>query len=121
MNANTRLIDMTVEDLECVITGIVRDAISEIREQVKELEDVVGKGSDGDDVLSIDEASSLTGLSKAYIYKLKHKREIPCSKGGKKLYFSRKELTEWMMKDKVRTIRELETEAVRRISKYGRA
>lgn len=68
------------------------------------------------DALTVKDASMLTGLSIQYMYKLVQGREIPHyrSKGGKIIYFDKKELNQWMMSTKVRTKKEIDNEAVKR-------
>jgi excisionase family DNA binding protein len=52
-------------------------------------------------VLSFDEASVYTGLSKSHLYKLTSTGGIPCYKPtGKKLYFDKDELDEWLLRNK---------------------
>ena len=52
-------------------------------------------------VLSFDEASIYTGLSKSHLYKLTSTGGIPCYKPtGKKLYFDKEELDNWMLRNK---------------------
>lgn len=70
------------------------------------------------DVLNIKDAATITGMSAQYIYKMVEGREIPHyrSKGGKLIYFDKKELNEWMMSVKVKTRKELDTEATTRVA-----
>ena len=52
-------------------------------------------------VLNFDEASAYTGLSKSHLYKLTSTGGVPCYKPtGKKLYFDKSELDEWMLRNK---------------------
>ena len=52
-------------------------------------------------VLNFDEAAVYTGLSKSHLYKLTSTGGIPCYKPtGKKLYFNKEELDEWMLRNK---------------------
>ena len=52
-------------------------------------------------VLSFEEASVYTGLSKSHLYKLTSTGGVPCYKPtGKKLYFDKEELDEWMLRNK---------------------
>ena len=52
-------------------------------------------------VLSFNEASVYTGLSKSHLYKLTSTGGVPCYKPtGKKLYFDKVELDEWMLRNK---------------------
>lgn len=54
------------------------------------------------DLIGIDEACSITGWLKPTIYKKSFLGEIPCSRMGKRLVFSRKELTVWMQTQTIR-------------------
>ena len=48
------------------------------------------------DMLTLEEACEFTGLKKPTLYALASKREIPHSKKGKLLYFSRRELDTYL-------------------------
>ena len=54
------------------------------------------------DLIGIDEACDITGWLKPTIYKKSFLGEIPCSRLGKRLVFSRKELTAWMQSQTIR-------------------
>lgn len=61
------------------------------------------------EVLDIDELALYSGLSKTYIYKLTHSNKIPFYKpGGKKIYFKRSEVDNWLLSNRVSTDEELE-------------
>ena len=64
-------------------------------------------------VLTMRDASLLTGLSMSNLYKKCCKKSIPHwkSDGNKFTYFDRDELNAWMLKHRVKTTNELETEA----------
>lgn len=62
-------------------------------------------------VMTIDDTSLFTGLSKARLYTLVSKREIPHYKNGK-LYFVRSEIEKWMTRYKVATNEEVQSNAV---------
>jgi len=64
--------------------------------------------------LNMNDVSVLTGLSKSHLYKLVHFKKIPYwkSKGGKITYFNKEEINNWMLHQRVKTVDELETEAV---------
>lgn len=57
-------------------------------------------------VLNLDEAVMLTGMSKGYIYRLTSMQQIPHFKKGRKLYFKKSELEEWLLDCKVMTANE---------------
>ncbi len=61
-------------------------------------------------VLTIEDASVLTGLAKSSIYRMTSQRQIPHSKRGNSLYFDRKELENWMLEYRVKTTKECEQE-----------
>lgn len=64
-------------------------------------------------VLDIDDASLLTGLSKSRLYTLTSQNKIPFHKSpeGRSLYFSRDELNEWMLSRHFESGSELEQKA----------
>lgn len=64
-----------------------------------------------DKIGGIELAIELTGLAKPTIYGLVSERKIPHSKRGKKLYFSRNDLTEWITGGRRKTNAEIETKA----------
>ena len=56
-------------------------------------------------VLTFDEACTYTGISRTYMYKLTCGSRIPHYKpNGKLVYFNRKELCEWAMRNQVQTV-----------------
>ncbi|WP_372750834.1 helix-turn-helix domain-containing protein [Labilibaculum sp.] len=61
--------------------------------------------------VGIDEASHIIGKAKQTIYSMVQKRQIPCYKNGKKLYFFEDELLKWITKGKKKTMIEIENEA----------
>jgi excisionase family DNA binding protein len=54
------------------------------------------------DLIGIEEACNITGWLKATIYKKSFDGTIPCSRMGKRLVFSRKELTQWIQSQTIR-------------------
>ena len=64
------------------------------------------------EVLNLPEASIYLDLSPSYIYKLTCKNEIPFFKpNGKKLYFNRLELNEWLLQNKSESVDSIESKA----------
>ena len=71
-------------------------------------------------VLGIDDVVLLTGLSKAYIYKLTCRKEIPYYKpNGKLVYFDRQEVEGWMKRNRVNSIVEAEQMASKYLLEKG--
>ena len=53
------------------------------------------------EVLTFDEASDYTGISRSYLYKLTASRKIPHSKpNGKMVFFDKKKLVDWLLQNK---------------------
>lgn len=64
-------------------------------------------------VLTLDDAALLTGLSRSHIYKLTSTHQIPYYKpNGKQIYFDRSELEAWMKQNRIGTITEAQQGAV---------
>ena len=72
--------------------------------------------SDPPDIIGIDEAVELTKWSKATIYKKSFTGEIPCSRMGKRLIFSRKELLLFMQSQTIRK-QSAEEKAIKHLQK----
>ena len=67
-------------------------------------------------VLVLDDVALLTGYSAKYLRLLTARREIPHYRRGNRLYFSRDEIDEWMLEQRVPTNGEVEVQAVGYIS-----
>lgn len=64
-------------------------------------------------VLTLEDAALLTGLSKSHLYRLTCTHQIPYYKpNGKQIYFDRAELEAWMRQNRVATQRESEQQAI---------
>lgn len=64
-------------------------------------------------VLTIDDAALLTGMSKSHIYKLTCSKQIPFYRpNGKLVYFDRQELEGWLKQNRVNTTAEAEQAAI---------
>lgn len=59
-------------------------------------------------ILTVDEVISYTGYSQKQIYKLTSTRAIPHYKpSGRKLFFKKDEIDDWITQGRVKTINEL--------------
>lgn len=82
----------------------------------KELEDIklmlVEQNLLRKDVLNLNEACSYLDLSASHVYKMTSQKLIPhfCPQ-GKKLYFKRTELDEWLLRNRQDSADEIETRA----------
>jgi predicted DNA-binding transcriptional regulator AlpA len=95
--------DLTVTNL--TLADITRAMRSELETFFAER--LLAENSKNDEIGGIELAIAITGLAKATIYGLVAARQIPHSKRGKKLYFSRGELLEWIGSGKRRTQSEI--------------
>ncbi|MGI0107982.1 helix-turn-helix domain-containing protein [Salinimicrobium sp. WS361] len=81
-----------------------------IMEQLDRIEKLLRAGKT---VMSLEEASEYSGISRSYLYKLTAKGEIPFSKPrGKMIYFSKEKLDEWLLSNSRKSGREVKTEAI---------
>lgn len=62
-------------------------------------------------VLLVEEAAIFTGFSVQHLYRLTSAKQIPHYKKGRKLYFKKSELEEWMLEHRVQTNEEIERKA----------
>lgn len=63
-------------------------------------------------MFGLEEASLFLNMSKSFLYKLTYKHEIPYYRpNGKQIYFDRKELEDWMRRNRVATKEEIEESA----------
>lgn len=64
-------------------------------------------------VLTLEDVSLLTGLSKSHLYRLTCAHQIPYYKpNGKIIYFDRAEIESWMKQNRVATQQEAEQAAI---------
>lgn len=73
------------------------------------------------EVMNFPEACEYLGISSSHLYKLTSSSQIPhfCPQ-GKKLYFSRVALNEWMQRNPRHTVADLESEATNYVIRKGR-
>lgn len=73
------------------------------------------------EVLNFKEASRYLNVSESHLYKLTSKKEIPhfCPQ-GKRLYFNRLELDEWLQQNRQLSQDEIETQAANYLIKNKR-
>ncbi len=64
-----------------------------------------------DQLLTIQQAGDLLNLSIPTLYGYVHRAEIPVCKKGKRLYFSKDDLTNWIKEGKKKTFAEISAEA----------
>lgn len=82
-----------------------------IERQLNRIEKILSEQLD--QPMNFTEASKYLNVSKSYLYKCTHKHLISFYKpGGKKIFFSKKDLDEWIFKNRIKSDSEL-TEIVK--------
>ena len=92
-------------------------AVSQILEKLKNIERILNKkqvnqrSENQDQMLNVKETALFLGLAVPTIYSKVSKRELPVMKRSKRLYFSQKELTDYLKEGRQLTYREIEESA----------
>ncbi len=92
------------------------NAVSEIFSKLTNIERLLQEQSSGgktdqNDLLNIKQAAEMLNLSVPTLYGYVHDMLIPYSKIKKRLYFSKRELTEWVQSGRKKTISEINSSA----------
>ena len=92
------------------------NAVSQLYEKLDSIEKLlISQGNttqpEVDQLLTIKQAAELITLSVATLYGLVSRKEIPVSKRGKRLYFSKADLLAWIKSGRKLTVSEIEAQA----------
>jgi len=84
------------------------NAVSQLAEKLNQIEELIRSQKnqpqvEEDKLLTIKEASQLLCLTVPTVYGLVQRREIPVCKKGKRLYFSKSEVIEWIKTGRKKT------------------
>ncbi|CAA0253127.1 DNA-binding protein [Tenacibaculum maritimum] len=81
-----------------------------IQKEIKELKKLLlAQNIQQKEILTVDDAIIYLQLSKSCLHKMTSNKEIPFYKpGGKKIYFKKSELDEWVFNGKITSNNELE-------------
>lgn len=72
-------------------------SLDELKDLIQDaLQKVVGSGNNEDEFLNIQEASAFTKIPVTTIYDYTSNQKIPFHKKGKKLFFIKQELSQWL-------------------------
>ena len=92
--------------------------MNKIHDKLEHLEKLIVRISNveenKEEVLNIQEASKLLNLSVSTIYSKVSRREIPVNKQGKRIYFYRHELMQWIKSGRVKTYLEIQNDIEKR-------
>lgn len=100
----TILISLPKSEFQDIIIDCVNACLKHNHTTLPSLEEA-------DQLLTIQEAAQFISLSVPTVYGLVSKSLIPVSKKGKRLYFSKAELTDWIKTGRRKTIAETASEA----------
>ena len=93
-------------DMRISIKQITMEIIIEKLEEIKNI--IISQTSSRKEILSLSEAAEFLHQSKSSVYKLTSKKEIPhYSPGGKKIYFRKSELEEWVYNSRIDSVDEI--------------
>jgi excisionase family DNA binding protein len=109
----TIFISLPIEDLQAVIIDCVNACL-------KNHKPAFQSPSPNDKLLNVEEAAQFLHLSVPTIYGLVGKSQLPVNKRGKRLYFSEKELLNWVKEGRKKTISETENEAENYLNRKAR-
>ena len=100
--------EITFENLPKAVTNLTNE-VSEIKRLL--LEKSTESQSEPEHLLTIKQAAEILNLSVPTLYGYVHRAEIPVCKRGKRLYFSKQELTDWVKAGRKKTVAEIEAAA----------
>jgi hypothetical protein len=90
------------------------EAVSELFNELSSIKNLLlnqNNQPETDQLLTIQQTGEFIKLTPATIYGLVSKNSIPYSKKGKRLYFSKQELINWIKEGRQKTITEISNEA----------
>lgn len=108
-----QLVILTPEQLAELISQSVRNALAEQAAPQS-------RQHAAHEYLGMDEAARYLDLPKNTLYVFCHERRIPYSKRGKKNYFLRADLDEWMASNRKMSVKEIEVETMANLRKKGK-
>ena len=95
----------------------LQDQIAELQSRIDSLENIL---YDAKQVLTCEEAAIFMGLTRSSLYKMTHEHEIPFYRpNGKRVYFEKSELLNWIRSVRNSSQKEIEEEAKRKIQELA--
>lgn len=93
------------------------DRIEELLQKINAAESNKSENAAIPEILNIKQVASYLSLTPSAIYKLTSRKEIPHSKRGKRLYFQKAEVNDWITNNKRLTNKEVEDMATKYLIK----
>ncbi|MFD2287077.1 helix-turn-helix domain-containing protein [Pedobacter petrophilus] len=105
---------VSFENMPAVVTEIL-NKVERLEVMIKNLQQI---GTVESELLNVQEAAAFLKMSVPAIYTKVSRREIPVSKPGRRLYFSKLKLMEWISASKLKTQNELLNDAQTKMKEY---
>ncbi len=97
------------------------EVVRQLFEKVEHLEEMLlnlqPAKEDENDLLTIHEAAEFLKITPAALYTKVSRKEVPVNKPGKRLYFNKNELKEWISAGKRKTLNDIRRETELRMTK----
>lgn len=87
------------------------DTLTSLVLDLKKGDKTLSPGLDPEEVLTVKEAAELLDITRPTLYNLMSKRQVPFMKKGKRCYFLRGELLNYLKQGRRRTVEEQKREA----------
>lgn len=100
-----------METFEQILIDIVKTENTILLNQVKELLKTTGAKEAEPELMDFNQCKAFLMCSDSYLYKKTSLNQIPHIKHGKKLFFERSKVLEWLKDSRVKTVAEIEAEA----------
>ncbi|WP_432329343.1 helix-turn-helix domain-containing protein [Mucilaginibacter sp. P25] len=95
-------------------------AVTQIQEKLDNIEQLLlqrqEQSPEQEELMPITQAAAFLDLAVPTVYSKVCRKEIPVNKRGKRLYFYRSELTEWIKSGRKKTAEEIREEAVQHLA-----
>lgn len=96
--------------MEIITFDKLPEAVSQLLDKVNHIEQLLGQQNqppDQDELLNIQKAAKFLDLAVPTLYSKVSRKEIPVNKQGKRLYFYKSELENWIKQGRKKTFDEL--------------
>jgi excisionase family DNA binding protein len=109
----------TIDDkpLFTLTVGEYNEMIRELLAGLKQVEQVTSVQNDPDIVMTLEHACKFLNIARPTMYGMTSRRTIPFMKRGKKVYFRKDDLIEWLNKGRRKTVEELTNESIASLKK----
>ena len=101
---------LSIDDIRVLFREEITNAISELNQP----------SAAKHEVLNFKDGCKHIDLSESHVYKLTSTQQIPHAKRGKRIFFDKAELDNWLLSNKVKDQDQIDKEAAEYLSKKGR-